>query len=160
MLSLNPLIFQLPLSGSQKLLKELEGRIFDHVAFQLPLSGSHEPASAPLRIDYGSGRELSTPSLGITVSIPRHVEAWVYLLSTPSLGITYKRSHARACDQAPRLSTPSLGITLHQTELLRRERKRFQLPLSGSLEIAQNSRLKSLVRRKLSTPSLGITAAT
>jgi len=142
--------------------------------FQLPLSGSLKSRRARDIIPYSN---LSTPSLGITITIKRGETEIVVTTAFNSLSrdhlteddaitvvetdfqLPLSGSHLEHYSPVPfgyvgSLSTPSLGIT--------RIRARgpvifgpvFQLPLSGS-------RASSRPRRRcgaiLSTPSLGIT---
>jgi len=147
-----PQAFQLPLSGSQnkekKTIKVIDGLstpslgitrgLCDELvvrwppSFQLPLSGSQNDCSRrsqPWRL---TSANLSTPSLGITMSgvlnriygallsfnsLSRDHTATIAAsdslppLSTPSLGITGQQL-ADLAPRPPPLSTPSLGITL------------------------------------------------
>ena len=109
------------------------------LTFQLPLSGSLDV----FRVGYPApDLFLSTPSLGITGHFPRQVlvlilETGLRILSTPSLGITSGTRHLRGYGHSTHFQLPLSGS---QEELVEPEEERsrevFQLPLSGSLDVA------------------------
>ena len=130
-----PVIFQLPLSGSRRLLV-VTGTAPVGSAFN-SLSRDHHPLSQ-FKLD----------------------EVWlVFLLSTPSLGITLRFG----LPGPPRpkisknLSTPSLGITISEAEA----RKLIETLTFNSLsrDHIQDLAAKYRLTGNLSTPSLGITEA-
>jgi len=148
------------LSRDHRLLRELEGRIFDHTAFQLPLSGSQVDSNNLQSCDT-SGPSLSTPSLGITGKdeVLRHLTTKKNL-STPSLGITVQAVaqvvEARYDPAFNSLSRDHLVMlilagTIAVLFLF------FQLPLSGSRRERTCANRQFVFAPDLSTPSLGIT---
>jgi len=97
----------------------------------LGITGSHEVAKYE---GLGGKLELSTPSLGITREVLNCLSSREWgLLSTPSLGIT--RGEVSGGGGGTYLSTPSLGITGTRGLPQPGRRPRFQLPLSGSLDV-------------------------
>ena len=100
--------------------------------------------------------KLSTPSFGITnLSQIYDDQGKRSDFQLPLSGSRDERGDERVGHQEAGLSTPSLGITrtyFRSTVAVRPTF--FQLPLSGS----HGGREESRLQKKLSTPSLGITA--